>query len=271
MSTSKPLGSALITGASSGIGATYAQRLAQRGYDLILVARDAARLQALAMRLQQETSVKVDVLAADLSVQEDIARVEQRLRSDATISLLINNAGVASNGTLAGADLDQLESMIQLNVVALTRLASVAAASFTARGRGGIVNIASVVALAPEMFNASYSASKAYVLSLSQTLHGEVAKLGVQVQVVLPGITRTEIWARAGMDMANLPPAMIMETGEMVDAALVGFDRQELVTIPSLPDASDWEAVLAARSKLGPNLSKNHAAARYGVTAALVA
>jgi len=89
--------------------------------------------------------------------------------------------------------------------------------------------------------------------------------------VVLPGITRTEIWARSGMDAANLPPAMIMEAGELVDAALVGFDRQELVTIPSLPDAAEWEALLAARGKLTPNLSKNHAAARYGVAPATLA
>ena len=138
-----------------------------------------------------------------------------------------------------------------------------AAANFTAAGRGAIINIASVVALAPEMFNAVYSATKAYVLSLTQTLNGEVKAQGLQVQAVLPGITRTEIWERSGMDDSALPASMIMEVGEMVDAALAGFDQGELITIPSLPDAADWQAFTDARGKLAPNLSHSSAAARY--------
>jgi hypothetical protein len=256
-------GKALITGASAGIGATYAERLARRGHDLLLVARDLARLEEMAGRLAQQHGVKVEVLKADLTQKADVLAVEDRLRADAEIGLLVNNAGIATHGTLAEADLDLAESLIQLNVVALTRLASVAAAQFTARGRGAIINIASVVALAPEMFNAVYSASKAYVLSLTQTIGSELAGKGVQVQAVLPGVTRTEIWERSGMDGSKLPPEMIMEVGEMVDAALAGFDQGELVTIPSLPDAADWKAFVAARGALGPNLSRNHAAPRY--------
>ena len=256
---SKQLGKALITGASAGIGATYAERLAS----LLLVARDIQRLEAMAGRLSQEYGVKVEVLKADLSDKTELKTVEDRLRSDGELGLLVNNAGIATNGTLAEADLDLAEKLIQLNVVALTRLAAVAAAQFSARGRGAIINLASVVALAPEMFNAVYSASKAYVLSLTQTLNGELAGKGVQVQAVLPGVTRTEIWERSGMDGSQLPPEMIMEVGEMVDAALAGFDQGELVTIPSLPDAADWQAFVAARSALGPNLSRNHAAPRY--------
>jgi short-subunit dehydrogenase len=263
MSTQHDKGTALITGASSGIGATYAERLARRGYDLLLVARDLQRLEALAARLAQETGVRVEVLRADLTDRADLQTVEQRLRSDAAISLLVNNAGVAMNGTLAEADLDKVEQLIQLNVLALTRLSAAAAANFGAAGRGAIINLASVVALAPEMFNAVYSASKAYVLSLTQTLHGELATLGVQLQAVLPGVTRTEIWERSGMDATQLPPEMIMEVGEMVDASLAGFDQGERVTIPSLPDAADWQALVSARAKLGPNLSRSSAAARY--------
>lgn len=263
MNKQQAKGLALVTGASSGIGATYAERLARRGYDLLLVARDQQRLEAMAGRLAQDYGVAVEVLKADLTRKDDVRLVEQRLRADASISLLVNNAGVAMNGTLAEADLDLADDLIQLNVVALTRLAAAAAASFSKAERGGIINIASVVALAPEMFNAVYSASKAYVLSLTQTLHGEVGKLGVQVQAVLPGVTRTEIWERSGMDESALPAEMIMEVGEMVDAALAGFDQGELVTIPSLPDAADWQAFVGARAKLGPNLSRNNAAARY--------
>lgn len=256
-------GKALITGASSGIGATYAERLAGRGYDLLLVARDLSRLEAIAGRLAQQYGVVVEVLRADLASKSDVQLVARRLREDKALTLLVNNAGVALNGNLADVDSDKVDALLQLNVVALTHLASAAAAAFTVAGRGAIINIASVVALAPEMFNSVYSASKAYVLSLTQTLHGEVGKQGVQVQAVLPGATRTEIWERSGIDEAALPAEMVMEVGEMVDAALAGFDQGELITIPSLPDAADWNALVSARAKLGPNLSRNQAAARY--------
>lgn len=263
MNTQATFGTALITGASTGIGATYADRLAQRGYDLLLVARDAHRLNALAERLHVEYGVAVEVMPADLTNKDDVLTVERRLREDSSITLLVNNAGVAMNGTLAVADLNQAEAMIQLNVVTLTRLAAAAAANFSAAGRGGIINLGSVVALAPEMFNAVYSATKAYVLSLTQTLAGEVRERGVQLQAVMPGVTRTEIWERSGTDASALPPSMIMEVGEMVDAALAGYDQKELVTIPSLPRSADWDAFVAARAALGPNLSRNQAAARY--------
>ncbi|NBF12239.1 SDR family NAD(P)-dependent oxidoreductase [Pseudomonas sp. Fl4BN1] len=263
MSPIRSQGTALITGASSGIGAVYAERLAARGFDLLLVARDEARLQTAAKVLSDKYQVQVEVLKADLTLKDDLLQVEQRLREDSSISLLLNNAGVAANGPLAGADLDQMERMIQLNVVALTRLAGAAATSFSAAERGAIINIASVVALIPERFNATYSATKAYVLSLTQSLQAELKGCGVQVQAVLPGITRTEIWERSGLDATTIPPEMVMEVGEMVDASLSGFDQGELITLPSLPDAADWQALVAARLALGPNLSRSSAAARY--------
>ncbi|HTH39163.1 MAG TPA: SDR family NAD(P)-dependent oxidoreductase, partial [Rhodocyclaceae bacterium] len=176
-----------------------------------------------------------------------------------------NNAGIADTGTLADSQPERIDAMVALNVLALTRLAAAATASFLQRGRGTVVNVASVVALAPEMFNASYSATKAYVLSLSQTLQHEVGQHGVHVQAVLPGITRTEIWERTGLATDQLPASMIMEAGELVDAALAGLDQGETITIPSLPDPADWEAFVAARNRLGPNLSHNHPAARYGL------
>lgn len=263
MSTHNEKGTALITGASSGIGATYAERMARRGYDLLLVARDLPRLQALSARLSEEFGVKAEAMQADLTDKADLQAVTLRLRNDKAISVLINNAGMAMNGQLAETDLDTVDRMILLNVVSLTHLSSAAAANFGAAGRGAIINIASIVALAPEMFNAVYSATKAYVLSLTQTLSGEVKPLGLQVQAVLPGLTRTEIWERSGMDGSKVPPNMIMEVGEMVDAALAGFDQGELITIPSLPDAADWQGFVGARAKLGPNLSHSSAAARY--------
>ncbi|WP_085717224.1 SDR family oxidoreductase [Pseudomonas sp. B28(2017)] len=263
MNSVQSQGTALVTGASSGIGAVYAERLAARGFDLLLVARDEQRLEAAASRLRSERGIKVEVLKADLTQKQDVLQLEQRLRSDSSISLLLNNAGVAADGPLANADTDQLERMIQLNITAVTRLAAAAAASFTKVGRGTIINIASVVALFPERFNATYSASKAYVLSLTQSLNAELDGTGVKIQAVLPGVTRTEIWERSGIDASQIPADMVMEAGEMVDAALSGLDQGELITIPSLPDAGDWDAFVAARLVMAPNLSRSKAAARY--------
>ena len=263
MNTLQTQGTALVTGASSGIGAIYAERLAARGFDLLLVARDEDRLQTAANKLRAEHGIKVEVLKADLTQRDDVLKVEQRLRSDSSISLLLNNAGVAADGLLANSDMDQMEKLIQLNVTTVTRLASAAAASFAKAGRGSIINIASVVALFPERFNATYSASKAYVLSLTQSLNAEQEGTGVKVQAVLPGVTRTEIWERSGIDATQIPADMVMEAGEMVDAALSGLDQGELITIPSLPNASDWDNFVKARLVMAPNLSKSTAAARY--------
>ena len=265
MTYQTPKGVALITGASTGIGAVYADRLAKRGHDLILVARDVDRLETLAAHLRAETGVKVEVLAADLNAKPDLARIEARLAGDATISILVNNAGMAAVGGLVGGDPDRIEAMIQLNVVAVTRLGVAAAKSFSARKHGLIINLGSVTSLIPERFNGAYSGTKAYVLNFTQGLHSELEASGVRVQAVLPGATRTEIWGRAGVDVDSLPAGMVMGVNDMVDAALAGLDQGELVTIPSLPDPAEWDAFNAARHNLGPNLSRDRSAKRYGV------
>ncbi|WP_028241339.1 SDR family NAD(P)-dependent oxidoreductase [Stutzerimonas azotifigens] len=256
-------GTALITGASSGIGAVYADRLAARGHDLILVARDRARLEALAGRLEGAHEVHVEVLVADLTDPQALDALAERLRGDAIIDLLVNNAGMAMQGRLAEADPAALLRMLALNVTATTRLAQAAAANFSAAGRGAIVNLGSVVALAPGLFNVAYTATKGYVLSLSEALQAELAPAGVRVQAVLPGVTRTQIWERSSGSLEHLPAQMVMEAEKMVDAALRGFDLGETVTLPSLPDAADWERLLTARAALGPNLSRNQPAPRY--------
>jgi hypothetical protein len=266
MSRSK--GVALITGASSGIGAVYADRLAKRGYDLILAARDEGRLDDLAARLRAETGVAVEVVKADVTQRADIVRLEARLREDEAVTLLVNNAGASLATPFAAADADALEGLIQLNVVAVTRLANAAAAGFSRRGYGAVINIGSIVGLAPEFQSAVYGATKAFVLYLTQALNAELAGAGVTLQAVLPGATRTEIWDRSGRGIENVPDEILMDVGELVDAALAGFDRGELVTIPSLPDPADWAALEAARLKLGPNLSRKHPAPRYGVAVA---
>lgn len=256
-------GIALITGASTGIGAVYADRLARRGYDLVLVARDQGRMEDLAARLVGDTGARVEVLRADLTSRSDLARVEQRLREDARITMLVNNAGTAASGPFVGADLDQLERVIVLNAVAVMRLAGAVAPGFVARGRGTVINIGSVTALMPETFHGTYSATKAFVLNFTQALHAEVGEQGVRVQAVLPGGTRTEIWERSGFDLSTLPVDRFMGVEEMVDAALAGLDQGELVTIPSLPDVAQWNAFTEARRALWPNLSRDHAADRY--------
>lgn len=257
---------ALITGASSGIGAVYADRLARRGYDLILVARDAQRLESVAARIGPATGRDVRVVSADLTVRADQQRIERILQAEERISLLVNNAGVGATRPLVDSDVESLDRMIQLNVTALTRLARAAAPAFVARGKGAIINIASIVALAPEVLNGTYAGTKAFVLTLSQSLHHELGPKGVQVQVVLPGATSTDFWNVAGVPVSHLPHEIVMDVEEMVDAALVGFDRRELVTIPSLPEATDWDAFDAARRAMGPRLSLSKAAARYKAT-----
>ncbi len=261
MSNSK--GTALVTGASVGIGAVYADRLAKRGYDLILVARDKAKLGALAARLTAETGVKVDVIRADLGVKSDLAVVEKRLREDEGITMLINNAGISVNGPLNGTDPDALDALIALNITALTRLSTAVIPGFVKRDHGALINVASVLAVYPEISGGAYSGSKAYVLNFTLSLKQELAGTNVKLQVVMPGATRTEIWERAKMDITKIPASRIMEVDEMVDAALAGFDQGEFATIPSLPDPADWDAFTKARLALGPNLSRDTAAARY--------
>jgi short-subunit dehydrogenase len=256
-------GTALVTGASSGIGAVYADRLARRGYDLILVARDGQRLSGLAERLTRETGRHVDTVSADLTVKADVRRIEERLRADRAITMLVNNAGVGATASLVDSDVDELEKMIDLNVTALTRLTAAAVPGFVERGNGVVINISSIVALSPELLNGTYSGTKAYVLNLTQSLHHEVGDKGVQLQAVLPGATSTAFWDRAGLAVEHLPTQIVMTAEDMVDAALAGLDQGELVTIPSLPDAADWERLNNARQHLQPNLSHKVPAARY--------
>ncbi len=254
-------GTALITGASSGIGATYADRLAHRGHDLVLVARDAARMHATAARLRAEAGVAVDVLPADLTDPAALAGVEARLRDDAAITLLVNNAGAALPGGFAAPDPDRLDWLIRLNVTAPTRLAAAAVPRLLAQGGGAIINIASVLGLVPEISPGIYAATKSYMLTFSQSLQTELGPQGLYVQAVLPAATRTEIWERAGRNIADIPG--VMDVNELVDAALVGFDRREAITIPPLPDEAMWESFTRARLTMAPEFRQEHPAARY--------
>ncbi|HVS54274.1 MAG TPA: SDR family oxidoreductase [Opitutaceae bacterium] len=263
MTTKSIPGTALVTGASTGIGAIYADRLAKRGFDLILVARNEARLQPVARRIRESTGRDVQVLVADLNHKADLGRIEKTLREDTRINLLVNNAGLGAVTPLLQSDADRMDEMIAVNIRALTRLTYAAAPGFAARGRGALINIASIAAIGPEILNGVYGASKAFVLALTQSLHHELVPKGVRVQAVLPGATATEFWDVAGLPHSNLPEGSVMSAEAMVDAALVGFDRGEVVTIPPLQDGQQWTDYEAMRRALSRQFGHATPAARY--------
>ena len=259
-------GTALITGASTGIGAVYADRLARRGYDLILIARNGKLLKELADSLSATTGRNVEALPADLTNRADLLKIEERLKSDPSITTLVNNAGFGGVSTLLDSKLDEMENMVELNITALLRLTKAVLPGLLERKNGAIINISSIVAINPELLNGVYSGTKAFVLNLTQSLHKEVSDKGIQMQAVLPGATASEFWDRAGIGgHQNLPSEIVMTSEEMVDASLAAFDRGELVTIPALPNVADWDNFNAARVALYPNLSHKHSAERYGV------
>ena len=263
MNTELAKGTALITGASTGIGAIYADRLAKRGHDLILVARNGQRLMSLARRIANDTGRTVETVKADLTSPADLRRVEEILRTNPAISTLVNNAGVGATDPLIVSDADKMEDMIHLNVTALTRLTYAAAPAFLERGRGTIINISSVVAIAPEVLNGIYGGTKAFVLAFTQSLAHELANQGIRVQAVLPGATATEFWDIAGKPVHQLPAQIVMSADNLVDAALAGLDLGEIVTIPSLADEAEWDRYDAARRGMSSKLSSSIVAPRY--------
>jgi uncharacterized protein len=258
-------GTALITGASSGIGAVYADRMAHRGYDLILVARNRGRLDTLASRLTNETKRSVEVLPADLNDPGDLARVEEVLKKDASITLLVNNAGIGTVAPLLNSDVNKMDETISLNIRALTRLTYALVPGLVARGTGTVINISSIVAISPELLNGVYGGSKAYVLAFSHSLQHELASKGIRIQAVLPGAIATDFWDLGGYPVSNFPPDFVMTTEDLVDAALSGLDQGELVTIPALPDKDEWDRFEGARRDMSTRLSRREPAARYGL------
>ncbi|MBB3465212.1 SDR family NAD(P)-dependent oxidoreductase [Rhizobium sp. BK377] len=260
-------GTALITGASSGFGAIYADRLARRGYDLVLAARNQDALDKLAKNLSNSTGRKVATVRADLGQREDLLKVEAILRSDPTITMLVNNAGVGAVEPLLMSDVEAMEQMIKVNVTALTRLVYAVAPSFAARDNGTIINMASALGIAPEILNGVYGATKAFVIALTFSLQKEFAEKNIRIQAVLPGAVETPFWDASGGSLDRLPSNIVMKPDDTVDAALAGLDMGELITLPSVPDENDWNAYEAARQKLMPNLSRSVPAPRYHVSA----
>lgn len=258
---------AVVTGASSGIGAVYADRLAARGYDLVLVARRGDRLAALAEKLSAAHGVKVRSLVADLGNDADIDKIEEVLRNDDSVQLLVNNAGLARLRTLAKSTIEDSMEQVSLNIVALTRLTQAALPRFVARNVGTIINIASVLSVHSWEASSVYSGTKAYVLTFSRGIQDELAKAGsnVKLQIVLPASTATEIWSEgvSGIPLSALGQDTIMSAEDCVDAALTGLDNGELITWPSVDDEKLWSSYDSARAALFAATQTGTPASRY--------
>lgn len=253
---------ALVTGASSGIGAVYADRLARRGYDLVLVARRGERLQALAATLATMHGAHVVPLVADLATDEGQASVAHVLTTNRAISVLVNNAGMARLAPIAGGALQDSTAQIALNITALMRLTHAALPGMKARNEGLIINISSALALHSLPVSAVYSGTKAFVLSFSRALQQELADTAVKVQVVLPAATATEVWDQSGVPLSTLHPDAVMSTDAMVDAALTALDNGESITFPSVADAAVIERFEAARAALFSSTNTGEVAPR---------
>lgn len=246
-------GLALVTGASAGIGKEFARRLAARGTHLILVARDAKRLEDLAETLGTKYGVDVEVLVADLRDPEGLAGVEARLTAEPPVDLLVNNAGYADTGEFADLPVESAQGQIALNITALVTLSHAAATSMVAAGRGAIVNLASGAAFIPGPRTGIYSATKAFVVSLSQTLREELRPRGVEVLVVCPGLTRTEFQERAKYEASGFPEYMWQSAAQVVDESLAALDANKGMCIPGTPNRMLASAMqLVPRTAVGP-------------------
>lgn len=239
---------ALVTGASSGIGERFARALAQRGSDVVLVARREDRLQQLADEMRDAYDIDAEVLAADLTDRDQLAQIEERLRDvEPSVDLLINNAGFGTYGPFHELDTDLETAELDLNVTALTRLCHAAAEQMVAHGSGAIVNVSSVAAFQPIPYNATYAASKAYVLALSEALHEELEGRGVTVMALCPGVVRTEFQDRAEVDESNIPQVAWLDVDTVVETALDDLASGSAVCVPGL----GYRAV-AAMSRMSP-------------------
>jgi hypothetical protein len=262
-------GTAVVTGASAGIGEVYARRLAERGYHLVLVARREDRLRALAGELGAEA------LVADLASEADLARVAERVAAD-DVTLLVNNAGINGYGPFAETDAGLLTRVISLNVTVPTVLTRAAVPGMLARGGGAVINVASLLAFAgslppgPLPVRAVYAGTKGYVVTFTRTLAAELAGTPLRIQVCCPGYTATEFHLTAGETPVSDETAATkpeepyaMSPGDVVTASLAGLDAGEVVVAPGLDDPSAVDRLIAAEAELR-GASRPVLAARYG-------
>jgi len=225
---------AVVTGASAGIGAAFAAKLAAEGFNLVIVARSKDRLTALAHKLTRKHQVEVEPHAADLTDAAELRGVETLIAHRHDLDLLVNNAGFGTFGEFASLDIGKEEEEIRLNVLALVRLTRAALGPMVRRKHGAIINVSSVAAFQPAPFNATYASTKAFVNTFTESVHEELRSTGVYVQALCPGFTRTEFQDRAGIDVSSLPEMVWMSADEVVDASLAAMRRKELICVPGL-------------------------------------
>jgi short-subunit dehydrogenase len=259
------LGVAVVTGASGGIGKVYADRLAKRGYDLILVARRKERLEALAQELKRRYGVHAEPLVADLGVDADLAQVANILSTDARITVLVNCAGTAAWKALIDSEATEINNLIDVSAKSVTDLTLAVLPGFVKRNSGTIINIGSVLSFFVKPMITPYSAVKAHVMLFTLGLREELVNTKVRVQLVLPATTETDIWDISGLGFRNLDPTTIMSAENCVDAALAGLDNGETVTLPSVEDAVLWANFDAARTKMFEASQTGKVASRYNV------
>ncbi|WBB48188.1 SDR family oxidoreductase [Verrucosispora sp. WMMA2044] len=224
---------ALITGATAGIGAAFATRLAADGWHLVLVARDGARLAAQAAELTGRNGVETETVTADLSTDDGCALVERRLADGPPVELLVNNAGISLNKPFLRSSVQDETRLLRLNVHAVLRLTLAALATMTERRSGAVINVSSVAGFGAVMPGSTYSASKAWVTNFSESVGQSARPFGVRVMALCPGYTRTEFHKRAGIDMSKTPGWMWLQATDVVDEALRDLHKGKLVSVPS--------------------------------------
>lgn len=262
---SSTLGTAVVTGASAGIGRVYADRLAKRGYDLILVARRGDRLDSVAAALRSAHGVAVQTIVADLAHPADLEKVAAALVADKRITMLVNNAGASTVAPLASTSKADVDAMNNVNVLALVRLSHAILPEFLARKQGTLINIGSVLGFFWLPNSSVYSATKAYVHNFTRALQDEAAGTGVTVQLVLPAATATDIWDLSGLPLSQLDPARVMTPEDCVDAALAGLDLGEAVTMPAVENIALFQAYESARLALAAASANGRPASRYAI------
>jgi len=263
MQRTNEMGTAVVTGASSGLGEVSAERLAQRGYDLILVARREERLETLAKKLREQYSIEVENIVADLSAMADLEKVADAISGNAKITMLVNNAGTTTLAPFIGTPVQKQLAMINLNITALTLLSGAVLPGFKQRDRGTLINIGSAVGFHSLAFTGIYSGTKGYVANFTMGLQEELKDTKVIVQLVAPAAVATKIYEVGGIPLSAFDPALVMTIENCVDAALSGLDQGEHTTLPSVENYQLFKDYDEARLKLFAATQTGRPASRY--------